>query len=356
MRHDSYFTWTRSGEGSGSYPLMPPINDAPLEQPNRSGSLRSVLGLPIGVHLLAWGGLLGLVLLLVGVTRAFDGQDIWRGWAESRGMRQPNYAERIYRENVFRTRANTWTNLGFVLVGFYVLGFAARDWQRRSAVRETRGYVEETPELSVLFGIASIYLGFGSGLFHASLTQWSQQLDVASMYAPLLAGIALHLGRWSRAARARWGRPHAPLWPWLATGVFIGSGLLYRYKWSMSSTRVLTTLILTVALLGLADLIFMRRQRRFRWLVFSTLALVAAVICRERDIAGKFSGPDTWLQGHAVWHLLTAASVACLYAYQRCEASFDPSPKKDPSRIRAPENRVSYQSFFAFTRIHRART
>lgn len=305
---------------------MPPINDAPLEQPNRSGSVRSILGLPIRIHLFVGGGFLGLVLLLIGVTSAFDGQDIWRGWSESRGIQQPNYAERIYRENVFRTRANTWSNLGFVLVGFYVLGLAVRDWQRRSAVRETRSYVEETPELSVIFGIASIYLGFGSGLFHASLTRWSQQLDVASMYAPLLAGIALHLGRWSRTAHARWGRPRAPLWPWLAAGVFIGSGLLYHYKWSMSSRRVLTTLILTVALLGLADLIFMRRQRRFRWLVFSTLALVAAVICRERDIAGKFSGPDAWLQGHAVWHLLSAASVACLYAYQRCEASADPSP------------------------------
>jgi len=46
---------------------------------------------------------------------------------------------------------------------------------------------------------------------------------------------------------------------------------------------------------------------------------VAARICWVLDVAGKFSGPDAWLQGHAVWHLLTALSLAAIYLYYRNE-------------------------------------
>jgi hypothetical protein len=38
------------------------------------------------------------------------------------------------------------------------------------------------------------------------------------------------------------------------------------------------------------------------------------------DVRGSFSGPDTWLQGHALWHLLTALSLATIYLYYRTEA------------------------------------
>jgi len=51
----------------------------------------------------------------------------------------------------------------------------------------------------------------------------------------------------------------------------------------------------------------------------SLAALVAARICWVMDVKGTFSGPDTWLQGHAVWHLLTALSLATIYLYYRNE-------------------------------------
>ena len=65
------------------------------------------------------------------------------------------------------------------------------------------GYLVRTPALSLSFGLACCYLGAGSGLFHASLTRFGQQLDVAAMYAPLLVLIAVNMGRWI---------PCLPLW------------------------------------------------------------------------------------------------------------------------------------------------
>jgi len=268
--------------------------------------------LPVGTHAAVWGVLLLTVLLLAAISRRYDGQNVWQSWSEGRELRQPNYAERIYHAAVFRTRANTWSNLAYVVVGLYACALGWRD--RRGPASPESGYVARIPALSLFFGLSCCYLGVGSGLYHASLTRWGQQLDVASMYAPLLAALVLQGGR---MGRGRW--PTRVIWPWLVLVALVANVLLYRFKWSMSSTAVLTTLILLQGAGGVRDLIFARRQRAFRWLVGALAALLAAIACRQLDVAGRFSGPDAWVQGHACWHLLTALSLACLYGYHRAE-------------------------------------
>ena len=114
------------------------------------------------------------------------------------------------------------------------------------------------------------------------------------------------------------GAPRAT-WPVFAALAVITTTLLYVYKWSMSANHVLTTLILSVTILTLLDRFHPMRRMSLRWAVLSVLALVAAVTCRQLDIAGRFSGPDAWFQGHAVWHVLTALSIGCTYLYYRSD-------------------------------------
>jgi len=275
------------------------------------------LGLPLSVHAVVLGSFAVLVLICVGISLHFKGQNIWQSWTESPGLRHPAYAERIYLEHVFRTRANTWSNVAFVLVGFYALAFAYRDL--RCPRGSPEGYLIATPTMSLLFGAACCFLGFGSGFYHASLTRWGQQLDVASMYPPLLACLAMSAGRWLKKWKPGAAFSAIPASLMLSVLVVVTSFLLYRYKWSMSSSTVLTTLIVGTACGGIVDALVSRRSLQFRWLLWSTAALVAAIVCRQLDVAGKFSGPDAWLQGHALWHVLTALSLAALYAYHRSE-------------------------------------
>ena len=65
----------------------------------------------------------------------------------------------------------------------------------------------------------------------------------------------------------------------------------------------------------------MRRPRGLavRWCVISIVALLAAVFFRQIDIAGRFTGPDAWLQGHTLWHIFTATSLGMGYVYFRSE-------------------------------------
>ncbi len=278
---------------------------------------RPLLSFPIWIHAFAWGGVLALILLLLAISNRYDGTNVWSNWTASQELRKPGYAERIYPENVLRTRANSWSNLAYVLVGFYAVGLAGHDWRGRPQARGC--YLSDTPAMSIFFGLTCCYLGFGSGLYHASLSRWGQQIDVASMYAPLLAFIAINLGRWIPRVKTAGRREGFSTWPLLALLALVASFLLYQYKWSMSSAKVLPTLILMVAAFAVLDRFRSGTRMAGRWLVLSMAALVAARICWQLDVAKKFSGPDTWFQGHAVWHLLTALSLASTYLFYRSE-------------------------------------
>ena len=285
------------------------------------------------VHFAIGGILVALTLGLAVVVDALAGKRFWAEWEASGGLRQSTYAERIYHDNFFRTRANTWSNLAYVAVGCYAFAYAWQDRRRPAAIDD--GYLVQTPALSFLFGVAACWLGFGSGMFHASLTRFGQRLDVASMYGGLLVFIAISLGRWLPRVPLGRQRPSFPTWPIFSALAVITSALLYRYKWSMSAANVLTTLILSVAFLAVLDRFHPTRRMAVRWAVASIAALGAGIACRQLDVAGRFSGADTWLQGHAFWHVLTAGCMGCTYLYYRSEVLRPPPAPPSPAKADA---------------------
>lgn len=257
-----------------------------------------------------------ILLVMVGIVYSvYREQDVWSGWRPAAELKHPAYSETIHEHSVFRTRINTWSNLPYVLLGLYAISLGLAD-HRALHRSERSGYLVRTPGLSILFGAGCCYLGLGSGIFHASLTRWGQQLDVAAMFSPLLGLIAIHLGRWFPRLRIN-GRPAIPTWPLLAGLVVIACGLFYRFKWFFAAHDLLITLILAVAIAAALDWRQWRSHFSWCWLAGAALTLALAVMCRQLDVHRHFTGPEAWLQGHALWHLFTCLSLACIYLYHR---------------------------------------
>lgn len=266
-------------------------------------------GLPARV----WTQIAVACLLATGLTAVvflvYRDTNVWAGFTPARAFERPGASERIFAESIFRTRANTWSNLAYVYVGLIAVLGSLHD----ARTKARGGYLLETSALGVFFGLSCIYLGIGSGIFHASLTRWGQQLDVASMYSTLVALWALNLGR---LVPRLGGRPAWPVWIVLAIAVDV---ILYVYKWSMSSSIVLPGLILGVLAFGIRDRFSSRTRLHAAWMWAGAVALFLAVGSRGLDLVWPLKDPEIWLKGHALWHCFTAASLGCMYAYYRTE-------------------------------------
>jgi hypothetical protein len=83
---------------------------------------------------------------------------------------------------------------------------------------------------------------------------------------------------------------------WLFAAILL-AGLVLEYRRSKTTTRLRTS-----------------------WLVGSAAVLVFAYAIWIVDNAKLVFGPMSWLQGHAVWHLLGAGAALLLYIYYDSEA------------------------------------
>ena len=100
---------------------------------------------PWWVHGVALGTFTALTLILVIVFLVYRDVNVWEGWHASKDLMNPSYTEAIYEHSVFRTRANTWSNLAYVFVGLYAIAIALYDhrrtWTKESGYKIGRAHV-----------------------------------------------------------------------------------------------------------------------------------------------------------------------------------------------------------------------
>lgn len=202
---------------------------------------------------------------------------------------------------------NTVSNLGFVLVGLWII--------RRGIDRKHGSRIAREGSHTYLYGSVAIFLGIGSMLFHGSMTEWGGWVDLVSMHAFItflvLYNIAVALTRstaWFISAYA------------IAN---VGFGLVL---WLMDNGygKFLFGALVAVALAteywiarGRAHA---SRNRAWLWAGLVTYGAGNVVWLLSRDGA-PWCNPDSLLQGHALWHLTSAAAVFLLWKYLRTETA-----------------------------------
>jgi hypothetical protein len=186
---------------------------------------------------------------------------------------------------------NAWSNFAYLFAGLLAL---------RRPLRPT----------AILFAASAAVLAAGSFLFHAAITREFQWLDMVGTYAALVAVLA-------HGAAVAFG---------VAQGIAVGGALVLDalfavFKWRIDATVALPVLIAAVA----APMTTVVRARRATArAALLPLALVAvAFALRQMDVAGIACAPESRLyQGHAAWHVLTAASLAASFlCFERASAA-----------------------------------
>ncbi len=260
-----------------------------------------------------------------------------------------------------REPVNTLGNLGFVVSGltmFVVLAIDTRLHRPR-----VNGFIGNQP-MALLYASASLFLGPGSMLMHGSHTLFGAWLDNVSMVAfiliPWLFNLAV-LGRWKDrmffivygAVLSAYGLGYWFVGPDLGIGldlfgVSIGlwliSEVLYRF-WS-PGVRPLSGLVgfVVAAVFGVTPMVMLEDPGAHWWVVLfwvpALLAtgppetrrryapwfwaglisfLVAYAIWTTGIDTSSWCRPDSPIQAHAIWHILTALATWCFFKFLRSE-------------------------------------
>ncbi len=216
----------------------------------------------------------------------------WAAWRPATCLPDACFCEAIGSGTIAQP-VNTWSNLAFVWVGAFIAVSATPDRPLRRSD-------------ALLLAFACVAIGLGSWLYHASLSFVGQWFDVMSMYL-LGTFMVLHA-----AARLRPIGDRTFTIYYVAINVALGVLLIV---WP-NARRYLFGMLIASALI-LEAILHRRKQTTLqaKWLITALGVYVVAQIIWTLDLNHIVCDPTSVLQGHAVWHVLTAASAGLLYVY-----------------------------------------
>ena len=308
-------------------------------------------------------------LVAFGVAFGLAGIDGWGTPADNEQAigEVSRWCERVS-GGFLREPANTLGNLGFVVAGLVMFATLARDVT--TGGQKTNRFIGNT-RLSVLYASAAVFLGPGSMVMHGTHTRFGAWIDNVSMVAYILIPWLLNLsvlGRWKegtlfKAYGAVLGLYAAGYWfiaPdlgigldlfGLSIGLWAISEVLYRH-WSPAARWWSGLIGFLVALVfGITPGAMLTDPGEYWWVVLFWLpGLVAAnsapgrrkyapwfwigvgsfVIAFTIWLTGTDThsacDPDTLIQPHAIWHILSAVATLGFFYFLRTERTTESLP------------------------------
>jgi len=268
------------------------------------------------------GGLFAIVLLLALYAAYRANWDI-PGWLANIGPINLNDTDTgethgeaiILGDYKVRQPLSTWSDLGFILSGMmilFLLGYsfgAPNNPMIAPSVNVVSG-------IAILYGLIVIFMGPGSMYYHASQRHWGGLLDNLSMYLWALFVLVYDL---ARVARFDDGLFYLIL-ALLVVGVFA-----LRLFLPGSGTAIFAVLVAGYIAFGLLVLYGQPngvvRDQGWFWagIISFALAMLFWILSNDKPIKVPWLTGESVVQGHAVFHLLSALTTFFVFIYLRSE-------------------------------------
>ncbi|GAB4042889.1 ceramidase domain-containing protein [Spirosoma litoris] len=252
---------------------------------------------------------LGMLAVWWGLNSFFTGS-VWEGMVVSKSALVVEYCEFNHVDKFFHQPMNTYSNLVYFFFGVLIVQIAYDDYKNDGLKRQNR--LESFPMLSALMGICFIYLGFGSAFFHASLTYIGQRVDMNGTYGITL--VLVSIGLYHVLYKVRFTQPVKTIW---TVSLVILIILFLKIALLIPSSTLLPGLILALLICIAINYFQFRKERSGLVGIASLVLMVIAVKFRTLDVQKIGCDPHSLIQGHSIWHLLTALSSVCSYSFFR---------------------------------------
>ncbi len=238
--------------------------------------------------------------------------NMWQGWTLGSNGTNTIFCEKNRLDEFIRQRANTWSNLAYLFYGLVCAKLALHD-----ATNKPQGnFVTRNPAISWLFGFTFLYLCFGSFFFHASITRIGQHFDMGGTYALVAFPILINLVKIYKHYKPV---NEAKLTMATVVAAFIVFALLFAVKWHMNSSIALPAFIVGIIITSLWYHFVSKAPYRMLFGVMAILSTSAAFFIWWLDRYKHWCDPESLIQGHAFWHVLTGLGGFFVYLMLRSE-------------------------------------
>ena len=256
---------------------------------------------------------------------------------------------------LFREPVNTLSNLGFMIVGLYLFWILCNDHQN------SRNPFIGINSISVLYASVVIYLGPGSMLMHGTNTDWGAWADNLSMIMYIILPWLFNIYSMSKWSINQFLKTYLGIviiysvWRWftdfelginfnlfgVSIGLWVISEVLYRY-WS-PVFRLISGFVgfLVLMLFGTMPnevfenfneywwvILFWlpavlsnekpKYSRTYKWFILGMISYLSAFAIWLTGVPDHEScSPDSIIQAHGIWHLLTALATYFFYIHYR---------------------------------------
>ena len=261
---------------------------------------------------------------------------------------------------LFREPVNTLSNLGFMLVGIYIFYTITTDTNTSS-----NNYFVGLTGISILYASAAIFLGPGSMLMHGTNSGWGGWADNLSMIMYILIPWLYNIFRMSNWTVRQFLQIYFSIvviyavMRWISgwglginlelfsvsIGLWAISEFLFKF-WS-PLFRFLSGFVgfVVLALFGTTPLDVIANfseywwvilfwipgllsnkkpttTRTYKWYFLGMVAYFSAFIIWSTGVPDHaLCRPDSLIQAHGIWHLLSAVATYCFFLHYRSESA-----------------------------------
>jgi len=260
---------------------------------------------------------------------------------------------------LFREPVNTLSNLGFMVVGIYIFYTITTDTNTSA-----NNYFVGLTGISILYSSAAIFLGPGSMLMHGTNSGWGGWADNLSMIMYILIPWLYNIFRMSNWTVSQFLQIYFSIvviyavMRWISgwglginlelfsvsIGLWAISEFLFKF-WS-PLFRFLSGFVgfFVLALFGTTPLDVMANfseywwvilfwipgllsnkkpttTRTYKWYFLGMVAYFSAFIIWSTGVPDHaLCRPDSLIQAHGIWHLLSAVATYCFFLHYRSES------------------------------------
>ncbi len=248
------------------------------------------------------------------ITLSLVALAISNGWLGPAAQVGVDFGEASH-PGLIKQPANTYSSLGFVFSGL-LIGWSL---MRGTGRQDDNPFMRST-FFSTLFASLVVCLGPGSIAMHATESQLGGHLDLLSMYLVAAYLIAYSVKRFFRL------RPVWFLFLFATVVILCVSVQDLRFSTPLVGDFgefIFGFFIITAILFEMFNILIRNANHDVKWGLFYVGALLVAFLIWNLSLSDTPS--HSLIQGHAIWHLLCAASAYCLFRFyaseQPCKAS-----------------------------------